>query len=84
MDTSRRIFIKNSALAVAGAALLPDLLFAQEKRIERIGVQLYSVRDAMSADPIDTLKKLNQGGFRYVEHAGYENRKFYGYSVKEL
>jgi sugar phosphate isomerase/epimerase len=84
MDTSRRIFIKNSALAVAGAALLPDLLFAQEKRIERIGVQLYSVRDAMSADPIDTLKKLNQGGFRYVEHAGYENRKFYGYSVKEF
>jgi sugar phosphate isomerase/epimerase len=84
MDNSRRIFIKNSLLATAAAALVPQSIFAQRKRSEKIGVQLYSVRDAMSADPSGTLKKVGVAGFHNVEHAGYDNRKFYGYSVKEF
>jgi sugar phosphate isomerase/epimerase len=84
MNNSRRKFIKNSTLVVAGAALLPDHLFAEPKRIERLGIQLYSVRDAMSKDPADTLKKLSAGGVRHVEHANYIDRKFYGYSAKDF
>jgi sugar phosphate isomerase/epimerase len=84
MSNSRRKFIKTSALAVAGAALLPDLLFANEKKIERLGVQLYSVRDAMGKDPSGSLKKLADMGYIHVEHANYINRKFYGYSAKEF
>jgi len=85
MDSSRRNFIKNSALVVAGAALLPNALLAAEpKKLTRLGVQLYSVRDAMGKDPMGTLKKLSEGEIKHVEHANYINRKFYGYSAKEF
>src|ERR1700748_948328 len=85
MDSSRRNFIKNSALVVAGAALLPDVLMAAEpKKLTRLGIQLYSVRDAMGKDPMGTLKKLSEGDIKHVEHANYINRKFYGYSAKEF
>lgn len=85
MNSSRRNFIKTSTLVVAGAALLPDNLFAAEpKKIERLGVQLYTVRDAMGKDPSGTLKKLYDDGVRHVEHANYIDRKFYGYSAKEF
>jgi sugar phosphate isomerase/epimerase len=84
MNSSRRDFIKNSALVVAGAALLPDALLAEPKKLVRVGVQLYSVRDAMGKDPMGTLKKLSEGEIRHVEHANYINRKFYGYTAKEF
>jgi sugar phosphate isomerase/epimerase len=84
MDNSRRKFLQNSALAVAGAALLPDYLMAGTKKIERLGLQLYSVRDAMKADPQGSLKKLADMGYIHVEHANYIDRKFYGYSAKEF
>ncbi|ASU35213.1 sugar phosphate isomerase/epimerase family protein [Mucilaginibacter xinganensis] len=84
MNSSRREFIKNSALVVAGAALLPNALLAEPKKLVRLGVQLYSVRDAMEKDPMGTLKKLSEGGIKHVEHANYINRKFYGYSAKEF
>jgi sugar phosphate isomerase/epimerase len=84
MNSTRRIFIKNSAMVVAGAALFPDALLADPKKLTRVGVQLYSVRDAMGKDPMGTLKKLNEGGIKHVEHANYINRKFYGYTAKEF
>jgi sugar phosphate isomerase/epimerase len=84
MNTSRRTFIKTGTLAVAGAALLPELLHAGEKKIERLGLQLYSVRDAMGKDPVGSLKKLADMGYIHVEHANYINRKFYGYSAKDF
>ncbi|MDB5138808.1 MAG: iolE 5 [Mucilaginibacter sp.] len=84
MNNSRRKFIKNSTLAVAGAALLPDFLFANEKKIERLGLQLYSVRAAMAKDPAGSLKKLADMGWVHVEHANYIDRKFYGYTAKEF
>lgn len=84
MDTSRRTFIKNSALVVAGAALLPDTLFAEQKKIHRLGVQLYSVRGTMKNDPVGTLKRLSEAGYLHVEHANYIDRKFYGFSAKEF
>jgi sugar phosphate isomerase/epimerase len=82
MNKSRRTFIKNSTLAVAGTALLPNHLFAGEKKIERVGVQLYSVRGTMGTDPVGTLKKLYDVGYRHVEHANYIDRKFYGFDAK--
>ena len=84
MNTSRRKFIQTSAVAMAGAALMPKLLFAKEKKIERLGLQLYSVRDAMKADPAGSLKKLADMGYIHVEHANYIDRKFYGYSAKDF
>src|ERR1700712_5901279 len=84
MDTSRRDFIKNTALVVAGSALLSNDLFASPAKIVRVGIQLYSVRDAMGKDPKGSLKKISDMGYLHVEHANYVDRKFYGYTAKEF
>lgn len=82
MNTSRRTFIKNSGLTIAGAVLLPTML--KEKNSDIVGIQLYSVRDDMKKDPAGTLKKLAAMGYKYIEHAGYYNGKFYGNSVADF
>jgi len=84
MNSSRRKFITTSAIAVAGSAILPNYLFAGSRKIERLGLQLYSVRDAMKVDPKGSLKKLADMGYLHVEHANYIDRKFYGYSAKDF
>jgi sugar phosphate isomerase/epimerase len=83
MNSSRRNFLMNSAVAITAAALMPENLFAAAK-IQRVGLQLYSVRDAMKTDPAGTLKKLADMGYVNVEHANYINRKFYGYTPAEF
>jgi sugar phosphate isomerase/epimerase len=52
-------------LAAAG------LLRAQGKSIERLGVQLYTVRDLMAKDFEGTLAKVAGLGYKEVEFAGY-------------
>jgi sugar phosphate isomerase/epimerase len=84
MYTSRRTFLKKSAVTVAGAALFSNELFAAKKGKEIVGIQLYSVRDDMKKDPDGTLKKLSDMGYKYVEHANYVNRKFYGHSPTDF
>jgi sugar phosphate isomerase/epimerase len=84
MKTSRRTFIKSGAVALAATALLPESVFAAKKRKGIIGVQLYSVRDDMTKDPLGSLTKVAKMGYKYVEHANYVNRKFYGYTPAEF
>lgn len=81
----RRQFLKTSALAVAGTLALPDFLKAGPNYPQKlVGLQLYSIRDDMHKNPLGTLKELSAMGYRYVEHASYTNRKFYGYEAKEF
>ena len=47
-----------------------------------MGIQLYSIREDMKKDPAGTLKLLAAMGYKYVEHANYVERKFYGYDAK--
>ena len=84
MNTSRRTFLKTGALALAGTAVLRNQVFAYGKPAGMVGVQLYSVRDDMSKDPLGSLKQLADMGYVYLEHANYVNRKFYGYSAQEF
>lgn len=84
MNTSRRQFIQNSAVLLAGTALLSKTALAAVKPSEIIGLQLYSVRDDMKKDPLGTLKQVAQMGYKHVEHANYVDRKFYGYTAKEF
>jgi sugar phosphate isomerase/epimerase len=84
MQTNRRGFIKTGALAVAGAVISSRQLLAAAKKKGILGVQLYSIRDDMSKDPLGSLKKVAQMGYVYVEHANYVNRKLYGWSATEF
>jgi sugar phosphate isomerase/epimerase len=84
MKNSRREFVKSGALAVLGAAILPRSVFASDAQKEMVGIQLYSVRDDMQKDPAGSLKKIAGMGYKLVEHAGYQDRKFYGYKPSEF
>ncbi|MFZ0280204.1 MAG: sugar phosphate isomerase/epimerase family protein [Bacteroidales bacterium] len=84
MKTSRRAFIKSGAMALTAASLLPGSVFAAQKQKGIIGVQLYSIRDEMTKDPLGSLTQVAKMGYKYVEHANYVNRKFYGYSAPEF
>jgi sugar phosphate isomerase/epimerase len=51
-----------------------------QKPKKNIGLQLWSVRDAMKADPKGTIEKVGKMGYSFVETAwlGYADGKFYG------
>jgi sugar phosphate isomerase/epimerase len=84
MQSNRRTFLKNSSLALAGVALFKSDAMAFKKGKQLTGVQLYSVRKEMTKDPAGTLKQIASIGYKYVEHADYVNRKFYGYSAADF
>jgi sugar phosphate isomerase/epimerase len=69
------------ALAFASPAL-QALAAAKYKKL--VGVQLYSIREDMRKDPQGTLTALAEMGYKYVEHANYIGRKFYGWEAKEF
>jgi len=76
--TSRREFLKTSALVSAGLLAAPSL-FAYDKKY--IGLQLYTVRDAMEKDTPGTLARVAQIGYNSVE-ATYSDGKYYGKEPK--
>ena len=84
MNTSRRIFLQKSAVLLAGAAMAPKIGLAAPRAGEILGIQLYSVRDEMLKNPVDTLTQLAKIGYKHVEHANYVDRKFYGLTAVEF
>jgi len=84
MKTTRRDFLKKSALAIAGTSLAAKSIMAAAKPKQTVGVQLYCVRDEMKQDPLGSLKQLAEMGYKNVEHANYIDRKFYGWSAPEF
>jgi sugar phosphate isomerase/epimerase len=87
MRTSRRDFLKNSTLAIGGAALIPGLACTGGTKgtaAVTMAIQLYSVRDEMRADPMGTLTQLANMGYTHVEHANYVDHKFYGWTAVEF
>lgn len=87
MKTTRRNFIRTGAMAATGALLLREDLIAAEKKSKKkgvVGLQLYSIREDMTKDPVGSLKQLAAMGYIYVEHANYVNQKFYTYPAAEF
>lgn len=84
MYISRRNFIKQTGLALAATTLTTRSLFAAKPGDELVGLQLYSIRDDMKKDPLGSLKQLAGMGYKHLEHASYNDRKFYGYGAKEF
>ena len=82
---NRREFIKNSAFLAAGSLMLPQLLrSAANARVQHIGIQLYTVRKEMLADPVATLKQLAKIGFKELESARSDKGNYYGLKPKEI
>ena len=83
-DLNRRSFLQTSVLAGTALLLSPSLFANNKAKPKNIGIQLYSVRDEMKKDPLGTLKKVAEMGYKNVEHANYVDGKFYGYAPKEF
>ena len=73
--TDRREFIGLVTAATAAAAIPRRLMaWAPADHLDRIGVQLYTVRKALAQDFDGTLARLAQIGFSEVEFAGYHGK----------
>jgi sugar phosphate isomerase/epimerase len=78
---SRREFLKVTAAGTLGAIVLSQYGC---KSIPGIGLQLYSIRDAMGKDVPGSLKKVSEIGYKYLELANYVDGKFYGVEPVEF
>ena len=76
--TTRRSFLKATSVLSAGLMIAPS---AFKSKPPLIGLQLYTVRDAMDKDPSATIARVAQIGYNSVEGATYTGtEKFYGMS----
>ncbi len=75
----RRSFIKTMAAASSMSLISPAKLLAASKKKMLVGIQLYTIRDLVSADFQGTLEKLAAIGYNSIEAAGYSDGKFYGF-----
>jgi sugar phosphate isomerase/epimerase len=87
-NQNRREFLKTATFASLGAIALSRTSFATSvfagKGYPEVGIQLYTVRDAMTADPKGALAKVAKLGYKNLELAGYSNGKFYGMEPNEF
>ncbi len=81
--SSRRDFLRISATGAVSAFLLTktasvagNMLMKPKK--SDLALQLFTIRDAMNVDVPGSLKKVSDIGYKYLELAGYNNRRFYG------
>lgn len=85
MRNTRRSFIKNSSIILAGTAFLsPGYAVPEGKKEEKVAFQLYSVDKEMHEDASGTLKAIRETGYKYIEHADYTSRKFYDFSPADF
>ncbi|HLN75002.1 MAG TPA: sugar phosphate isomerase/epimerase [Prolixibacteraceae bacterium] len=88
--TNRRDFLRTSSLIIAGGLVGPGVLTGLQASVlpakgkKDIGLQLYSLRDAMSKDAMGTLKQVSDIGFKTLEAANYADGKIYGMTPKEF
>jgi sugar phosphate isomerase/epimerase len=79
---SRREFLKITAAGTLGAIVLSQ--YSCKPKKPGIGLQLYTIRDAMATDAPGSLKKVSDFGYKYLELADYANGKFYNYEPAEF
>lgn len=70
----RRDFLTTTGAIALGSLLPPACRTAHGAKLEKIGIQLYTVRDQMKDDFEGTLARIAQIGYKEVEFAGYFNR----------
>jgi sugar phosphate isomerase/epimerase len=92
MDNRRSFLTKagllSGALLAAGTQIGQAMDLIMPKNVNQIGLQLYTLRDALAKDARLTISKVAEIGYNHVEtFYGYEAGKpvqFWGLTVKEL
>ena len=83
---SRREFLRITAAGALGAVVLSNYSCkgGGKPALPGVGLQLYTIRDAMAADVAGSLKKVSDLGYKFVELADYADGKFYGFEPAEF
>jgi len=88
ISKNRRDFLKISAAGALGMMAMGPYACSPGATTDRksfgVGLQLYTIRDAMSADVKGSLQKVSDLGYKNLELADYSNGKFYGYTASEF
>lgn len=81
---NRRNFLESSA-ALGLLSILPISCESTESRF-KMGYQLFSIRDEMTKNPMDTIKALKMMGYGDFEHYGFDAEKetMYGLEPAEF
>lgn len=82
MHTRRGFLLTSGTLALG--SLFPPYSAKPSARVKNIGIQLYTVRKEMLADPTGTLKQLAKTGYKELESARSEKGNYYGLQPKEI
>ncbi|MBW8686959.1 sugar phosphate isomerase/epimerase family protein [Chitinophaga rhizophila] len=89
--SSRRIFMQQAGLLAAGLMVNPTGIFSRsrENTVNKIGIQLYTLRDQLAKDVKGTIRKVAEIGYNHVEtFYGYKERgqkdQFWGLDPKGL
>lgn len=81
--TTRRSFLKQAGIVTAGAWLMPNLACKSKKT--GVGIQLWTVREAIEKDPAGLLAKIGQAGYTNVEPYGFSKaNQYWGTAVKDI
>jgi sugar phosphate isomerase/epimerase len=89
-NLTRRDFLRLSAAGTIGTLVLPQYSCRSgspaiaDPKTFGLGLQLYTIRDAMAMDVPGSLKKVSDIGYKYLELADYSNGRFYGFLPSEF
>jgi len=78
---TRRDFLRQSSLLTASLFITKEEWFFEP---QKIGLQLYTLRNEMGKDAKGTLAKVAAQGYKTVETFGYGNGKWFGMNATEL
>jgi sugar phosphate isomerase/epimerase len=78
---TRRDFLRQSSLLTASLFISKEEWFFES---QKIGLQLYTLRNEMGKDAKGTLAKVAAQGYKTVETFGYGNGKWFGMNAAEL
>jgi len=78
----RRAFLHQSAILSAGFIAMPGMAFGKN---QKIGLQLYTLREAVAKDVPGVFSQVAKAGYTELEMFGLSaENKFFGHSVKEI
>lgn len=83
---TRRDFIAHTCITASGILLGSTALATVPKPTYKMGLQLFTIRDAMAKDPVATLKQVASIGYEDSETYGFDPRavSYYGLKAKDF
>ncbi|RBL90482.1 sugar phosphate isomerase/epimerase family protein [Chitinophaga flava] len=83
---NRRNFLAQSGMAAAAVFISPSAFAVLAKPRFKMGLQLYTIREAMEKDVAGTLKRVARLGYQDVETYGFDPAHigYYGRSAKDF